>query len=53
MTTADEDLSVNPAPLAVPCAAHPWTDFVHLDGVCACFYGGPAPAFAAPADHES
>jgi len=30
----------------VPCAARPSTNFVHLDGPCHCFIGGPAPEFA-------
>lgn len=33
-------------PVAVPCAARPSTGFVHLDGPCRCFAGGPAPEFA-------
>lgn len=33
-------------PPAVPCAARPSTGFVHLDGPCRCFAGGPAPEFA-------
>ncbi|HWS57747.1 MAG TPA: hypothetical protein VN257_04350, partial [Actinotalea sp.] len=32
--------------VAVPCAARPSTGFVHLDGPCHCFAGGPAPEFA-------
>lgn len=32
--------------VAVPCAARPSTGFVHLDGPCRCFAGGPAPEFA-------
>jgi len=32
--------------VAVPCAARPSTAFVHLDGACHCFVGGPAPEFA-------
>ncbi len=35
-------------PVPVPCAAHPGTGFVHLDGACHCFAGGPAPEFAPP-----
>ena len=31
----------------VPCAARPSTGFIHLDGPCRCFFGGPAPEFAA------
>ncbi|KGM08863.1 hypothetical protein [Cellulomonas bogoriensis] len=31
--------------MPVPCAARPSTKFVHLDGPCACFFGGPAPEF--------
>jgi len=31
---------------AVPCAARPSTGFVHLDGPCRCFAGGPPPEFA-------
>ena len=34
------------APGAVPCAARPSTGFLHLDGPCRCFFGGPAPEFA-------
>lgn len=36
-----------PAPTgpAVPCAARPSTQFVHRDGPCRCFVGGPAPEF--------
>ncbi|WP_225755071.1 hypothetical protein [Actinotalea sp. Marseille-Q4924] len=37
-----------PAPsaaMAVPCAARPSTRFVHRDGPCRCFVGGPAPEF--------
>ncbi|EYR62328.1 hypothetical protein N866_09620 [Actinotalea ferrariae CF5-4] len=30
---------------AVPCAARPSTRFVHRDGPCRCFVGGPAPEF--------
>ena len=30
---------------SVPCAARPSTRFVHLDGSCRCFVGGPAPEF--------
>ena len=30
----------------MPCAARPSTGFVHLDGPCRCFVGGPAPEFA-------
>ncbi|NTW42218.1 MAG: hypothetical protein HGA44_20460 [Cellulomonadaceae bacterium] len=30
----------------VPCAARPSTGFLHLDGRCRCFFGGPAPEFA-------
>ena len=30
-----------------PCPAHPGTRYVHLDGACGCFYGGPAPEMAA------
>ncbi|WP_024285775.1 hypothetical protein [Cellulomonas sp. KRMCY2] len=35
---------------AVPCAARPSTGFVHLDGPCRCFFGGPAPEFAPLSD---
>ena len=31
---------------AVPCAARPSTGFLHLDGACRCFVGGPPPEFA-------
>ena len=30
----------------VPCAARPSTGFIHLDGPCRCFFGGPGPEFA-------
>ena len=33
-------------PAAVPCAARPSTGFVHPDGACRCFVGGPPPEFA-------
>lgn len=33
----------------VPCAARPSTTFVHRDGSCRCFIGGPAPEFTTPA----
>jgi hypothetical protein len=42
-STADEVV-------VVPCAARPSTGFVHLDGPCRCFAGGPPPEFA-PAVH--
>lgn len=32
--------------VVVPCAARPSTGFVHLDGPCRCFAGGPPPEFA-------
>lgn len=38
--------------LTVPCAARPSTGFVHLDGPCRCFVGGPAPEFA-PSAHQA
>lgn len=44
----DADPTTGPTP--VPCAARPSTGFVHLDGPCRCFFGGPAPEFAPPAD---
>lgn len=34
------------SPARIPCAARPSTGFVHLDGPCQCFFGGPAPEFA-------
>ncbi|MBO1753021.1 hypothetical protein J4G33_14505 [Actinotalea sp. BY-33] len=30
----------------VPCAARPSTGFIHRDGPCRCFFGGPGPEFA-------
>lgn len=33
-------------PAPVPCAARPSTGFLHRDGSCRCFAGGPAPEFA-------
>jgi hypothetical protein len=47
-----EDVSANTsidAHQPVPCAARPSTGFMHLDGPCRCFAGGPAPEFP-PAD---
>ncbi|HMO11572.1 MAG TPA: hypothetical protein PKB06_08755 [Actinotalea sp.] len=38
--------------VSVPCAARPGTGFVHLDGPCHCFAGGPAPEFAPTTDLE-
>ena len=35
-----------PRRAAVPCAARPSTGFVHLDGPCHCFIGGPPPEFS-------
>lgn len=34
-----------PDPVPVPCAARPGTRFMHDDGPCRCFFGGPAPLF--------
>jgi len=34
-----------PQDLPVPCAARPSTGYVHLDGACRCFAGGPAPLY--------
>jgi hypothetical protein len=34
----------------VPCAARPSTGFVHRDGACRCFVGGPAPEFPRAVD---
>jgi hypothetical protein len=31
-----------------PCVARPHSGLVHLDGVCTCFTGGPAPEFERP-----
>ncbi|WP_199425251.1 hypothetical protein [Actinotalea solisilvae] len=39
---------VDGAAARVPCAARPSTRFVHDDGPCRCFFGGPAPLLAAP-----
>jgi hypothetical protein len=30
-----------------PCAAHPNSPLIHLDGRCQCFFGGPGPEFGA------
>lgn len=38
-------MEATPVVLPVPCAARPGTGFVHLDGECRCFVGGPAPEF--------
>lgn len=42
------ELQAQPQPVGtpVPCAARPSTGFVHLDGPCRCFFGGPPPEFA-------
>lgn len=58
MSTTPEPGVVEQVPLdgslddvvVVPCAARPSTGFVHLDGPCRCFAGGPPPEFA-PAVH--
>jgi hypothetical protein len=34
----------------VPCAARPSTGFIHRDGACRCFVGGPAPEFPRAVD---
>ena len=47
VTVEAADLAAPPV-VAVPCAARPSTAFVHLDGPCRCFFGGPAPEFATP-----
>ncbi|NMR20386.1 hypothetical protein [Cellulomonas fimi] len=52
-TTHLDDAVIDVTPQPVPCAARPWTDFVHLDGSCACFYGGPAPLFSVPQQRAS
>lgn len=48
-SVAEELAQVQDAALAatapVPCAARPSTAFVHRDGTCRCFVGGPAPEF--------
>jgi hypothetical protein len=51
MTTIDENKPVLP----VPCVRYPGysaAQFVHPEGVCACFHGGPAP-IAAPSPRPS
>lgn len=45
-----DDTDATTADPAVPCAARPSTGFVHLDGPCRCFFGGPAPEFAPLSD---
>ncbi|GGC04593.1 hypothetical protein [Cellulomonas carbonis] len=40
-----ERLARTSEPDPVPCAARPYTGFVHRDGACRCFFGGPAPEF--------
>lgn len=57
MSTVDADPILAPeaaraeADRPVPCAARPSTGFLHWDGPCRCFFGGPAPEFApVPAD---
>ena len=46
MPTADQPGLWAPRSVAVPCAARPSTGFVHLDGPCHCFIGGPPPEFS-------
>lgn len=46
MTTLTETPQTADDVVVVPCAARPSTGFVHLDGPCRCFAGGPAPEFA-------
>lgn len=36
--------------VVVPCVARPSTRYVHRDGPCRCFAGGPAPEFPASTD---
>ncbi len=45
---AAEAATPGSAPVRTPtaCAARPSTGFVHRDGACRCFAGGPAPEFA-------
>lgn len=43
--SAAPDVLPSDRPGAVPCAARPSTRFVHRDGPCRCFVGGPAPEF--------
>ena len=45
---SDRPAEPQPARPPVPCAARPSTGFVHLDGPCRCFVGGPPPEFAQP-----
>jgi hypothetical protein len=45
---AERPVQPHPAGSPVPCAARPSTGFVHLDGPCRCFFGGPPPEFAQP-----
>ena len=53
-TTAADDaaiaLTARSGPL--PCAARPSTGFIHRDGPCRCFFGGPGPEFAPVHDPE-
>lgn len=49
---ASASVSVGPPEVArpvqaAPCAARPGTGFVHRDGRCRCFTGGPPPEFPA------
>ncbi len=46
MVPAGIQESTAPRTVTVPCAARPSTGFVHLDGPCHCFVGGPPPEFA-------
>lgn len=50
MTLADGPHHKSPR-TAVHCVARPSTGFVHRDGPCRCFTGGPAPEF--PSDPAS
>lgn len=47
LPTQRPTLVESPARGLVPCAARPSTSFRHRYGPCQCFFGGPAPEFAA------
>jgi len=50
----EHDAPLPVAPRApFPCVARPSTGFVHLDGPCRCFVGGPPPEFPAVEQPEA
>jgi hypothetical protein len=48
MLIMDAGLGTERHAVPAPCVARPHSGLVHLDGVCTCFFGGPAPEFEPP-----